>query len=288
MSKPFSYAFFGTATFAVSFLEALKAAHAPLPSLIITNPDRPKGRGLELAEPPVKSWAKSENIEFLQPEKLDAPFIEMMKERGFDLFAVVAYGSLMPKALFELPRFKTVNVHPSLLPLHRGASPIESQILADDMHVGVTLIEIDEKMDHGPILAQESLALAEWPTEKKSLATTFAALGAKLFVEVIEKMQKGSLAPVPQNEAGATYTKKIRKEDGLISLDGDPRKNYLKYLAFQEWPRLHFLSVKNGVTTRIVITEASFKDGTFTIKKVIPEGKKEISYEEYLRANGSN
>jgi methionyl-tRNA formyltransferase len=283
MSKPFSYAFFGTARFAVLVLEEFKNQNVPLPSLIITNPDRPKGRGLEMAEPPVKSWARNEGIEVVQPEKLDQTFVETMRPRGHDLYCVVAYGSLIPKSLFDLPPHKTINIHPSLLPLFRGASPIESQILADDMNVGVTLIQIDAKMDHGPIVAQEQIPLTEWPEDKKQLEKLLANTSAKLFLEVLGKIHGNTLTPVIQDDARATFTKKILKEDGKLDLTHDARENYLKYLAFGEWPRTHFTIRKNEKEFRVVISAASYANGVFTIEKVIPEGKKEMNWLEFKR-----
>jgi len=125
------FVFFGTPEFAVSILEELKDAKI-VPSLIVTAPDKPKGRGLVLTPPPVKIWAQLHNIPVVQPAKLDNDFTEKLKNSSYKLFVVAAYGKIIPKAVLDIPTNGTLNVHPSLLPKYRGASPIQSQILADE------------------------------------------------------------------------------------------------------------------------------------------------------------
>lgn len=154
MKKEIKYAYFGTDGFAVAILDELKKADL-LPELIVTNPDKPKGRKLVMTPPEVKVWADENGIKTLQPEKLDEDFINSLKKDEWDLFVVASYGKIIPEEIINLPKHKTLNVHPSLLPLYRGPSPIESAILDDSKETGVTIMRMDKKMDHGPILNQE-------------------------------------------------------------------------------------------------------------------------------------
>lgn len=266
-----SIVFFGTPRFAVFVLEELEHAGI-IPDLIVTAPDRPKGRGLKLASPPVKDWALAHDIECYQPDSLREA--SPLGNSEFDLGIVAAYGKILPKALVDAPRFGTLNVHPSLLPKFRGASPVESQILADERTVGVSIMQLDEEMDHGPILAQASITLDEWPVRARDLEELLAREGGALLAESLDPYMDLSLKPVMQDHAVATYTKKIRKEDGEIDLSGDGYQNYLKFCAYDEWPGTFFFD--NG--TRIKIVDATWDGSAFIPLRVIPEGKSERDY----------
>ncbi|TSC60913.1 MAG: methionyl-tRNA formyltransferase [Parcubacteria group bacterium Gr01-1014_107] len=143
------FVFWGTDEFAVTVLETLKNKGLRL-QLIITAPDKPKGRKLIVTPPPAKLWAKENNISLLQPEKLDFEFCRRLSVVGCELFLVASYGRILPKKIINLPPHKTLNIHPSLLPRLRGPSPIQQTILREEKP-GVTIIKMDEKMDHGPI-----------------------------------------------------------------------------------------------------------------------------------------
>ncbi|TSC55817.1 MAG: methionyl-tRNA formyltransferase, partial [Parcubacteria group bacterium Greene0416_79] len=156
-----SFAFFGTDDFSVAILEQLKRAGL-LPALIVTAPDRPKGRGLALTSPPVKLWARANHVECVQPIALDSSVRDTLKTKSFELFVVASYGLIIPKDILDIPAHGALNLHPSLLPKYRGASPIENQILADDRDAGVTIMLMDEKMDHGPTLASWKLDAGNW------------------------------------------------------------------------------------------------------------------------------
>ena len=143
------YAFFGSAPLGVPSLDALAAAGL-LPALVVTQPDRPVGRGRVLTSPPEKDWALARNIPALQPEKIDRDFIATLAAESWDVFVVTAYGKMLPQALIDIPRKGVVNVHPSLLPRLRGPSPIRTAILRDEKKTGVTIMLIDVQMDHGP------------------------------------------------------------------------------------------------------------------------------------------
>ncbi len=269
-------AFFGTPTLSVIVFEKLREAGIE-PALVVTAPDKPAGRKLLLTPPPVKMWAEEHNFSFVQPEKLDAPFVASLAEKKFDVFVVVAYGLFLPQKLLALPRLGTLNLHPSLLPKLRGPSPIRSAILLDKKdEVGVSIIALDTEMDHGPIIAQSTPTLPEWPMKGDALDTLLFQAGGTLLAETIPLFMEGKITPRTQTHEEATFTKKFQKEDGLLDIvSGDPYQNYLKFCAFQGWPGVYFFDEK-GV--RIKITDATYDHGAFVIKKVIPECGREMAY----------
>jgi methionyl-tRNA formyltransferase len=271
--NPIRYAFFGTPHFAVEVLEAMKPM---LPALVVTAPDKPSGRGLELTPSAVKLWAKANDVPFIQPTSLTETPTELIDGK-FDLFLVAAYGKILRKNILDLPRHKCINIHPSLLPKYRGASPIEAQILADEKEVGVSLIVMDEEVDHGPVIGQEKGDATI--TGKKEFSKMLAYAGGLLAARTLPQWVSGSITAVPQDHTQATFTKKIKKEDGLIDPHGNARKNYLKYLAYEGWPGVYFF--ENGLPgqgKRIKVTKAKFENNQFVIERVIPEGKPEMPY----------
>lgn len=265
-------AFFGTPQFAVYILEELEKAGI-VPTLIVTAPDKLKGRGLVLTPPPVKDWALVHDVAYLQPASLkqDDPDLDVLLNTEWDLFIVAAYGKILPEVLVNKPVHGTLNVHPSLLPKFRGASPIESQILADERTVGVSIMKLDREMDHGPVLAQASITLESWPVRARELEELLAREGGALLAESIPPYASGELQPTEQDHSTATFTKKISKEDGLIDLSADGYQNYLKFCAYDEWPGSFFFKNEK----RIKIVSAELKNGAFQPLRVIPEGKKE-------------
>ncbi|MBI2108666.1 MAG: methionyl-tRNA formyltransferase [Parcubacteria group bacterium] len=276
-AKRFNFVFFGTDDFSVIVLEELKKAGL-IPALLVTAPDRKKGRGMILTPPPAKLWAQENNIPLLQPEKLDKALGSRLQALGADLFIVASYGNILPKEVLKIPKHGTLNVHPSLLPLFRGPSPLQHQILENAEDVGVTIMLIDEKIDHGPIVAQEVLGFKISDLRFKDLRDELAHLGGKLLASTIPDWVAGNIDPQEQDHAAATYTKMITKESGLIDmLQESPEMLYRKWRAFTPWPGVYFF--KNN--RRIKITDAELKNGSFVIKKVIPEGKREIDYSAY-------
>jgi len=280
----YTYALFGTSDFAADFLEELFLLKSKLPDILICNPDKLKGRGLKLSEPPAKTWAKKHSLEVWQPEKLDDSVCARLKQRNFDFFCVVSYGKILPETIFGIPKSNTINIHPSLLPKYRGPTPLENQILADDLELGTTIIKIDDKVDHGPIIAQEKINTKHWPMDKITLGKLLAKKSADLFNRTMALWCGNSISPVAQDESLATYTRKIEKKDGLIDLSQNQREIFLKYLAYKNWPGLYFLIKRNDPPMRVKITSASFNDDKLVIEKVIPEGKKEISWNEFSRS----
>lgn len=273
--------FFGTPLLAVWVLEELEKGGI-LPSLVVTAPDKPAGRKLLLTPSPVKVWAAKHGIPILEPEKLDSNFISALKTEIYDLFIVAAYGKLIPKEMLGIPKHGILNVHPSLLPKFRGASPIISAILSGEKETGTSIMLLDEQMDHGPIVAQESLDISDIP-KASELGERLARLGGGMLVDLIPKWVTGNLKAREQDHAEASHCGKIIKEDGLINLADDPEKNYRKIRAFDEWPRACFFSERKGKKIRVVIKDARLEDGKLVITRVLPEGKKEVDYVDFQR-----
>jgi methionyl-tRNA formyltransferase len=279
-----NYIFFGTDNFSTIILDELEQV-GYLPTLIVSAPDRKLGRGLKLTPPPAKVWAAQRGIETLQPEKLGNDFSDQLQAKDYDLFIVASYGHIIPQAVLNIPTHGTLNVHPSLLPKYRGASPIESQILANDRNVGVTIMLMDAEMDHGPIVTQTAVDLEHFPLPAPDLEQVLAHTGGELLSITIKPWLTGTISPREQEHAAATFTKKITKADGLIDLSQDPEQNWLKFNAFQGWPRSYFFVKKNGIDKRVIITGAEFIADQFLITRVIPEGKPEMSYADFLRSH---
>ena len=224
------YIFFGTSEFGVIVLEKLvQAGYKPV--LVVTTPDRPAGRSLKLTPPPVKVAAQKNSLEVVQPTKpveLSLPKFEP------DLFVVASYGEILPKEVLDIPKKGTLNVHPSLLPKYRGPSPAHTAILNGDKSTGVTIMLLDEKMDHGPILAQQ-----EYPISNETfplLRDKLAELGADLLIKTIPEWVASSIKAVAQDDSKATYTKIFAKEDGKIDWNRSAEEIERQIRAFTPWP----------------------------------------------------
>lgn len=199
----------------------------------------------------------------------------------WDFILVCSYGKILPRKILDLPRRGVINIHPSLLPRFRGPSPYVSAILADEHVTGVSVMLLEEKMDAGPILAQARIDIeeADWPPQGLVLSQMLFTEGINLLAEILPDWLSGKLEPVAQDEALATYTKKFNDEDALLDL-GLPREAFLKIRAFDKSPRAHFITEKGK---RVIVTEAAWEDGDLKILKVLPEGKKEMSFDDYQR-----
>jgi len=290
-----TFAFFGSSDFSIHVLDALEAQGLE-PKVVITTPNKPKGRGLALAPTAVKVWAQKKGIPVLDPAKLDLDFIEGLKKYACEVSVVASYGKMIPEAAIGLPTRGTLNVHPSFLPKYRGASPIQGAMLDDAKDTGVTIIELDKEMDHGPIVATENVRFDEWPSYE-DVEKRLGDVGGRLLAKILPEWIKGTLQGAAQDHAQATFTKKITKEDGLLDTsdvrpDAPADRAYLafrKIQAYHAWPGAYFFIEKIDPTTheikktRVKINRASWHDGKLDIERVTPEGKREMLYKDFLR-----
>lgn len=279
MNKPFI--FFGTPELAVYTLESLES-EGLLPSVVITAPDAPSGRGLIMTPSPVKKWAQARNIKVYTPERIknNEEIHELCREFEFGVLA--AYGKIIPQSILDCFPKGILNVHPSLLPLYRGPSPLEYQILSDEKVFGVTIIKLDAECDHGDIIAQREIFFSTTPSREELGEYGFKE-GGKLIAHYVGPYLAGMLPGIEQNHDEATFTKKIQKSDGELLTTDTEREKYLKYLAYKPWPGTFFFFEKDGKKIRVKIIDAVFENNTFIIKRVIPEGKKEMDYNDFLR-----
>jgi methionyl-tRNA formyltransferase len=284
-NRKINWVFFGTSTFSVIVLNEMKAA-GYIPSLIVTVEDKPKGRKLVLTSPETKVWAEKEGVKFIQLKTLRKPeseeAIKSFSSDGFDVFVVASYGKIIPQNILDLPKHKTVNVHPSLLPKLRGASPIQSAILTED-ETGVTIIELDADVDHGPILAQKKIQLTDWPAYTEDAEKKLGVESGKLLAEIFPDIVTETIKKVEQDHSLATFCQKIEKTDGEIDLNGDPMQNLRKIRAYHIWPGAYFFANRDGVKNRVVIKRAKLENGKLVLERVTPEGKKEMDYSVFIK-----
>jgi methionyl-tRNA formyltransferase len=279
--KQIKFAFWGTSEFSVYILDVLKA-RGFLPSLIISTPDMPQGRKLEIKPTLTKIWAQENNIPILQPARLDDEFYYQLQTTHYELFIVASYGKIIPDKFLNIPKYKTLNVHPSLLPKLRGPSPIETAILEDMKKTGVSIMRLDKEMDHGPIIAQVEYNVPEWP-KKEELEKTLGDIGGELLANVLPKWVSGEIKEIEQDHSKATFCKKIEKQDAELDLAGNPYLNFRKVKAYSGWPNAFFFLENDGKKIRVVVKDAKYENGDFIITRVIPEGKKEMSRDDFAR-----
>lgn len=279
------FVFFGTPRFAEIILDELERAKM-LPLAVVTQPPKPKGRHLKLSPSETENWARARGILLFTPERIreNTDFTKNLATLGAKCFIVAAYGKILPKDILDLPPKGTLNVHPSLLPRYRGASPVESQILADEQHIGVTIMLMDEFLDHGPILAAREIERPEpWPAKGTVLTELLAREGGKLLVETLKGWEMGEITPNPQDDSRATFTRKIEKHDGCIDLTDDPWTNIRKIRAFDGWPGAFTTLKRHGKDIRVKILDADVVNGKLELLRIIPEGRKEMTYKDFLR-----
>lgn len=279
--KP-DFVFWGSSNFSVLILEELLSKGSK-PVLIVTTPDKAQGRKMLIQPNVVKVWAEENNILCLTPERLKEP--EFLKQiENYKIHFVASYGRIIPKEVLNLPEIKLVNIHPSLLPKYRGASPLQAQILNDEKNIGVSLILIDTEMDHGSLLAQEKVEIKNWPVTFEELAQILGQRGTEMFLNILPDLAQAKAVGQEQNHAVATYTEKFEKKDGELDLvSGDPWQNYLKIKAFSSSPQTYYFAEKNGTKIRVVIKDAKYENGKLILLRITPEGKKEMAYEDFLR-----
>ena len=204
--------FYGTPRFALPTLDALLASHEVVG--VVTQPDRPAGRGQRVAPPPVKERAVAAGIPVLQPERLRDPrWLDPLRGVRADVAVVVAFGQILPRAVLEVPAGGSINVHASLLPKYRGAAPIAWALIRGEAETGVTTFQMDEGMDTGPILLSERTSIRPGETAGE-LADRLSVMGARVLIETLARL--GTLSPIPQRDAEATLAPRLRKVDGWL------------------------------------------------------------------------
>ncbi len=288
-NKDLKIAFFGTPELARIVLEELAQAGIFM-SLVVTNPDAPVGRKAVMTAPPAKVWAMENNISVIQPASLrDVGSLPEITSHPWDLFIVAAYGKLIPQWLLDIPKHGTLNVHPSLLPQLRGASPIRSAILQNIRHTGVSIIVLDAQLDHGPVVIQmkTDIPAEHWPVPGLVLEEGMAHQGGALLAKIIPDFLAGKITAVAQNHADATFCTKIDKSVSELQIDpnqlptgSNAYQTLLKIRAFDGWPETFFIHEGK----RIKIKHANLAaDGTLLITRIVPEGKNEMDWSSYFR-----
>lgn len=245
--------FIGNPEFGAIILEGM-VNYGLKPILAITSQDRPAGRGKELTSPPVKMMAEKCGVPAAQPKRIQ-DIIPKLKSINPDLIIVAAFGQIFPKELLEIPKYKCFNVHPSLLPKYRGPSPIQSAILNGDEKTGITIMLVDEKMDHGPIVAQRVVAIEDQETYL-SLHQKLAEMGTRLLMETIPNWIDNLIEPVPQDDSKASFTKAISKEDGKINWQKTAQEIEKEVRAYYPWPGSFTYWSRMGKSIQLKITKA--------------------------------
>jgi|SRR3989344_962092 len=274
-----NWVFFGTSNFSIIVLDELKS-FGLIPSLIVTTEDKLKGRKLILTPPEAKIWAKENNISHIQPQNLRNPdVVNMINEYGdnWDVFVVASYGKIIPQNILDIPKHKTLNIHPSLLPKLRGPSPIQNAILKEN-ETGVTIMRLDAEMDHGPIVTQEKIDI-DWPPYYQDLEKISGEIGGQLLIKILPDWINGKIKEKEQNHHQVTYCKKVEKADAELNFSDKPELNLRKIRAYHLWPGAYFFDNQK----RMVVKKARMEDDKLIIERVVPEGKKEMNYEDYLR-----
>lgn len=293
----------GTPAFAVPSLRALAEQGHEI-ACVYTQPDRPAGRGQQTQTSAVKQFARERGLAVAQPEKLRDPALaEHLRGLALDAIVVGAYGKILPKPLLEAPRLGAVNVHGSLLPKYRGAAPIQRAILAGEKTTGITIMQMNERMDAGDILLQESLALRADDTAE-SLGARLAELGARLLVDALDRLACGTLVAQPQVEADATLAPMVRKEEGSIDWRRSAVEIERAVRAFTPWPgaytsarrrrlKVHRAAVEEGSAGEPgTVVRAAGADltvatgrGTLRLLEVQIEGKRRLGAAGFLAGN---
>jgi len=303
VTPPPRIVFFGTPEFAVPSLRALLASEDQVVG-VVCQPDKPAGRGQHVTPPPVKELALEAGVPFLQPAKLRTPnFAEVLRPLAPDLIVVAAYGKILPKSILDLPQYGCVNVHASLLPKYRGAAPIQWAILRGEERSGVTIMQMNERMDAGDILLQQDTPIATHETYGE-LQARLAERGAAALMEAIGRLHTGTLTRTPQREAEMTLAPLIKKDDGRIDWTHSASSIARMARAFNPWPsaftqldgkllkihRAHDIATPTNAApgTVMATTEAitvATGDGVLGIDELQLEGRKRLTAAEFGRGS---
>lgn len=271
---------------------------------VVTQPDRPVGRKAVMTPPPIKEEALRLHAPVFQFETIKSPeALDALKTLSADAYAVASFGQIIPKQVLDLPKFGAINVHASLLPKYRGASPIAGAILEGEKETGVSIMLMNEKMDHGPVLAMAKEPIKPNDTTE-SLSKRLAELGAGILPDTIEGYIRMEIAPVPQDHDQATFVKILSREDGRIDWSKDSKELERMIRAYAPWPgtffeldgkRVKILQAVIGPETDKPSGERLVSDGfpaiacgdgsSLVLKQIQPEGKSPMSGEDFLRGN---
>jgi len=296
---PVKVLFMGSPNFAIPILEGLLAHHQVVG--VVTQPDRPAGRGLKLHPPPVKELALAHGIPVFQPESLKREeAVAWIKAKEPDVIVVAAFGQILPPAVLRIPPYGCLNVHASLLPRYRGAAPIQAAILNGDLETGITIILMDEGLDTGPILARKAIPISPEDTAG-TLEEKLSRLGAELLLETLPLWVEGKIKPLPQ-EGEPSYTKPVKKEEGLLDWELSAEILARKVRAFNPWPgaftfwKGKLLKIWKAVPAASAPGETPgkvFRDsegvkvacgsGALLLKEIQLEGKNKMGPEEFAR-----
>ena len=300
MTRPVPIAFMGTSQFACPVLQSLHDHYRVM--AVVTQPDRPKGRGRILSMSEVKERALKIGIPVLQPKRVAEPtFLREIQALNARLIVVAAYGRILPRAILEVPEMGCINVHPSLLPKYRGAAPINWAIAQGDVETGVTTFLMDEGMDTGPVLLRRAVSIKPKDTAS-SLEQRLAKIGAKIILETIEAWERGDISPIPQDSSQATYAPALKKEDGWIDWSQPARVVHNRIRALDPWPGT--FTRMGGKILKILCSEVddthqnsppgcivelkkegirvATGEGHIILKEIQFEGKKRLSVREFL------
>ena len=296
--------FMGTPDFALFSLKALVERTSHEICGVITQPDKPKGRGYALMPPPVKVYALEKNIPVYQPETLKGEeFASLLKELSPDLIAVAAYGKILPKNVIDFPKYGCINVHGSLLPEYRGAAPMQRAIIDGKKVTGITIMYMAEGLDTGDMLLKRELPIKD-SDNFENIHDGLGALGADTLIDVIEMLENGSAVRVPQDDSLSTYAKKITKEDCLIDFSADARTVHNLIRGLSPVP-LSLTHTPNGKLLKVIEAkisdeervhdevgkvlsldegiEVSCAKGSVVLLRVLPEGKARMSASDFIR-----
>ncbi len=281
-----TFVFFGTGDIARFVLEELISAKL-YPTLIVTGQDMPKGRGLARSPSPVGILGENLAIPLLKCARIDEAALAVLSKTEAELFVVADYGALLRKNVLDMPKHGVLNMHPSLLPRLRGPSPIRSAILNDENPTGVSIMVLDEEIDHGPIVAQRRVPVEPWPPRAAVLEEVLSREGGKLLSEMIPLWANKEIEARAQNHDVATYTTKFEKRDGLIHFMEDPYQNLLKIRAYEGWPTAYAFFERDGKEIRVQLLEAHIANDVLVLDVVKPEGKNAMSYTEFVRSGAT-
>ena len=270
MPTPLSLVFCGTPRFAVPTLEKLVEAGHSVP-LVVTQPDRPRGRGMEMAVSPVKDAAIRLGLAVVQPVSIknNTEFRSQLAAIRPDAIIVVGYGRIIPQWMIDLPRLGNLNLHASLLPKYRGAAPIQWAIANGESVTGATTMRIDAGLDTGEMLMQRDLAIHPEDTAE-TLGPKLAAMGADLMVETLRGLDNGQVLPIPQDQAKATLAPILKKEDGRMDFARSAREVYNRLRGFQPWPGA--FTMYKGKTLQVHRAQPVPNGGTLTPGQIVVEG----------------